>query len=99
MAPVASVEWVKPHVCLGTDTTEETKATVQPYVDKVLDIFEKCKDAHKIAREIHILNRDMENYMDIFCRMKWFNEGRLVVAVGIGNVPICHVNVPYVVPI
>jgi len=100
VAPVASVEWVKPHARLGrTGTTEETKATVQPYVDKVLDIFEKCKDAHKIAREIHILNRDMENYMDIYCRMKWFNEGRLVVAVGTGMVQICQVNVPYVVPI
>ena len=99
-APVASVEWVKSHHRLGrTGTTEETKATVQPYVDKVLDIFERCKDAHKIAREIHILNRDMENYMDIYCRMKWFNEGRLVVAIGTGMVQICQVNVPYVVPI
>ena len=93
MASVAaSVEWCN-------DPTEETKAKLQPYVDKVLAIFEKCKKTHKIEREIHILNRDMENYMDIYCRMKWFNEGRLVVAIGTGMVQICQVNVPYVVPI
>ena len=93
MASVAaSVEWCN-------DPTEETKAKLQPYVDKVLAIFEKCKKAHKIERDIHTLNRVMEKYMDIHCRMIWFNEGRRVMAVDTDTVGLCQVNVPYVVPI
>ena len=41
VAPVACV-WVN-------DPAQETKAKVQPYVDKVLAIFEKCKKGtHKL---------------------------------------------------
>ena len=84
------VEWVN-------DPTPETKAKVQPYVDKVLAIFKKRKKAHKIGREIHILNRDMEKYIDFHCKMKWFNEGRRAMAHGTNNVPFCKLNVPCVV--
>ena len=87
---VASVQWMK-------DPTQETKAKVQPYVDKVLAIFEKVKKAQKIEKEIHILNRDMETHMDTHCRMNWFNEGRCVMASGTDMAPFCQVNVPYVV--